>query len=132
MVGYGSRTLSKAERNYCVTRRELLVMVNFVKHFRPYLLGRKFTLRTDHGALKWLQSFESPEGQMARWLERDFDFVVVHRKGKKHLNADALSWLPCVQCGQTDDDNRLESVHTVTCLEKRLKSCMIYSQVTHP
>ena len=129
VVGYGSRTLSKSERNYCVTRRELLVMVNFVKHFRPYLLGRKFTLRTDHGALKWLQSFESSEGQMARWLERDFDFVVVHRKGKKHLNADALSRLPCVQCGQTDDDN---SVHTVTCLEKRLKSCMIYSQVTHP
>ena len=88
VVGYGSRTLSKAERNYCVTRRELLVMVYFVKHFRPYLLGRKFTLHTDHGALKC-------------------------------LNADALSRLPCVQCGQTDDDNRLESVHTVTCLEKR-------------
>ena len=33
VVGYGSRTLSKAERNYCVTRRELLVMVYFVKHF---------------------------------------------------------------------------------------------------
>lgn len=51
---------------------------------------------------------------MARWLEKlhDFDFVVVHRKGKKHLNADALSRLPCEQCGQTDD-NRLEIVHTI-------------------
>ena len=29
------------------------------------------------------------------------------------MNADALSRLPCVQCGQTDDDNRLESVHTI-------------------
>ena len=102
MVGYGSHTLSKAERNHCVTRRELLAMVYFVEHFRPYFGGRKFTLHTDHGAQKWLQSFESPEGQMARWLEKlqDFDFVVVHQKGKKHLNADALSWLPCVQCGQ--------------------------------
>ena len=69
VVRYGSHTLSKAERNYCVTSRELLAMVYFVEHFRPYLLERKFTLRTDHGALKWLQSFESPEGQMARWLE---------------------------------------------------------------
>ena len=115
VVGYGSRTLSKSERNYCVTRRELLAMVYFVDHFRRYLLGRKFTLRTDHAALKWLQSFKSPEGKMVRWLEKlqDFDFVVVHRKGKKHLNADALSQLPCVQCGQTDDDNRLESVYTI-------------------
>ena len=79
VVGYGSCTLSKVERNYCVTRR-VIGYVYFVEHFRPYLLGRKFTLRTDHGALKWLQSFESPEGQMARWLEKlqDFDFVVVH------------------------------------------------------
>ncbi|KAL5471114.1 hypothetical protein EMCRGX_G029195 [Ephydatia muelleri] len=115
VVGYGSCTLSKSERNYCVTRRELLAMVYFVDHFRRYLLGRKFTLRTDHAALKWLQSFKSPEGKMVRWLEKlqDFDFVVVHRKGKKHLNADALSQLPCVQCGQTDDDNRLESVYTI-------------------
>ena len=29
------------------------------------------------------------------------------------MNADALSRLPFVQCGQTDDDNRLESVHTI-------------------
>ena len=115
MLGYGSRTLSKAEHNYCVTRKELLAMVYFVEHFRPYLLGRKFTLCTDHGALKWLQSFQNPEGQMARWLEKlqDFDFVVVHRKGKKHLNADTLSRLPCEQCGHTDDDNRLEIVHTI-------------------
>ena len=32
-------------------RRELLAMVTFVKHFRPYLLGRTFSICTDHGSL---------------------------------------------------------------------------------
>ena len=69
VVAYASRLLTKAERRYCVTRRELLAVVTFTKHFRPYLLGHKFTLRTDHGSLTWLQNFKDPEGQLARWLE---------------------------------------------------------------
>ena len=54
VVAYGSRTLSKAERKYCVTRKELLAVVTFTKLFRPYLLGRHFTLRTEHSSLQWL------------------------------------------------------------------------------
>ena len=68
-------------------------MVTFVKHFRAYLLGRHFILRTDHGSLQWLYNFREPEGQMARWLEllQEFDFEVIHRSGRCHTNADALS-----------------------------------------
>ena len=40
VIAYASRTLSKPERRYCTTRRELLAVVTFVKHFRAYLLGR--------------------------------------------------------------------------------------------
>eukprot|EP00731_Ephydatia_muelleri_P014220 Em0007g1530a len=43
VVSYASCVLSKPERNYCVTRRELLAVVTFVQHFRPYLLGPEFT-----------------------------------------------------------------------------------------
>ena len=63
VIAYGSRTLSKAERNYCVTRRELLAVVVFVKKFRQFLLGREFDIRTDHGSLRWLVTFKDPEGQ---------------------------------------------------------------------
>ena len=66
VVAYDSRLLRKPERKYCVTRRELLAVVDFTKHFRPYLLGRPFTLRSDHGSLIWLQNFKDPEGQLAK------------------------------------------------------------------
>ena len=100
VIAYGSRVLSKAERRYCVTRRELLAVVHFVKLFRHYLIGREFVLRTDHAPLRWLRSFKSPEGQVARWLEvlDTYHFKLVHRPGKQHLNADAMSRGPCHQC----------------------------------
>ena len=57
VIAYGSRVITKAERNYCCTRREMLAMVHFTKYFKPYLLGRRFTVITDHGSLTWLQNF---------------------------------------------------------------------------
>ena len=83
---YDSRLLTKEEQHYCVTRRELLAVVTFVSKFRPYLLGRRFTLRTDHGALLWLRNFKEPEGQLARWLGKlqEFNYTIVHRSGQQH------------------------------------------------
>ena len=97
IIAYASQVLSKAERAYCVTRRELLAVVPFIQHFRAYLLGQHFVIQTDHGSLTWLRSFKNPEDQLARWLEQlqEYDFDIVHRPGHKHLNADALSWIPC-------------------------------------
>ena len=96
VIGYGSRTLTKPERRYSTTRKELLAIVEFVKHFRHYLYGRQFLIRTDHIALKWLKNFKEPVGQMARWLEflSEFDYVVEHHPGKSHGNADGLSRRP--------------------------------------
>ena len=56
VIAYGSRTLCRAERNYCVTDRELLAVKYFVEHYKQYLLGWKFTVRSDHQALRWLFS----------------------------------------------------------------------------
>ncbi|XP_028299789.1 uncharacterized protein LOC114461699 [Gouania willdenowi] len=97
VLAYGSRRLSATEQNYCTTRRELLAVVEFTTHFRQYLLGRPFTVRTDHSSLRWLTRLREPEGQLARWLEKlaEYDFQVIHRPGKNHQNADALSRRPC-------------------------------------
>ncbi|XP_055997862.1 uncharacterized protein LOC130047262 [Ostrea edulis] len=63
---YASRCLSKTERKYCVTRKELLAIVHFVKYFRHYLYGKPFLIRTDHSSLRWLLKKRDSEGQLAR------------------------------------------------------------------
>ncbi|KAI4898887.1 hypothetical protein NFI96_006930, partial [Prochilodus magdalenae] len=103
VIAYYSRRLDKAERKRtcCVTRRELLAVVESLKHFRPYVYGVPFLLRTDHASLQWLMRFREPEGQLARWMSRlqEFNFEVVHRPGRNHSNADALSRRPCATAG---------------------------------
>jgi len=92
-ICYASQLYDKHQQNYNVTRKELLALVTFVRKFRQYLLGRSFTIRTDHAALQWLRRTPEPIGQQARWLEilEEFDFNVQHRPGTQHVNADSLS-----------------------------------------
>jgi len=85
VVSYASKVLSPAQRRYCTTRKELLAVVTFTRQFRNYLLGRQFTVRTDHNSLTWLLRFKAIEVQLARWLEElsQYDMVIQHRSGKK-------------------------------------------------
>ena len=78
VVAYASRSVSKAEHRYCVTKKELLALVNFVKYFRHFLYGKRFVARTDHVSLKWLMNFKNPEGKIARWIEflSSFDMII--------------------------------------------------------
>ena len=66
-----------------------------IRHFRHYLLGKQFIARTDASSLRWLASFKDTQGQLHRWIEElsCYDFIIEHRKGKLHTNADTLSRL---------------------------------------
>jgi len=122
VIAYAGRALSKNEQNYCVTRKELLAIVFFVKYFRQYLLGKQFKIRTDHAPLAWLKKMPDPVGQNARWLELlgEYSFQVEHRKGKSHANADSLSRHPCLNrpsctaCHPVETDTRANAVTLVT------------------
>jgi predicted aspartyl protease len=96
VIAYGSYALTKEQRRYCVTRKELLAIVRFTRQFKHYLLGKPFVVRTDHSSLRWLMSFREPQGQLARWLEElsQYNMVLRYRAGRDHGNADALSRLP--------------------------------------
>lgn len=92
-IAYASRTLSDTEQRYSTIEKELLAVVWSVKHFRPYLFGRKFTIVTDHKPLEWLFSLKEPNSKMVRWRLKleEFDYTIVYKKGTLNQNADALS-----------------------------------------
>jgi hypothetical protein len=75
-----SKTLNKAERNYCVTRREIFAIVRTLEHFHKCLYRQEFELRTDHCALTWLLSIKNLEGHTARWIQslQEYNFISEH------------------------------------------------------
>ena len=92
-IAYCSRQLNNAKRNYSCRERELLAVIFATKQFRCYLYGYKFTLQTDHSALRWLLNLKDPSSRLTRWSLRlaEFDYETIHRPGTKMLHADALS-----------------------------------------
>jgi len=103
VVAYYSKSLSPTERNYCTIRKELLAVIKSLKHFRPYLYGRRFRLLKDHASLIWLCKRADPSSQIGRWLEilAEFSYRIEHRPSRKHGNADRLGRRPhegCKQC----------------------------------
>jgi len=92
VIAYASRALTKPEKSYSVIQQECLAIVYALKQFRHYLLGRPFTLQTDHAPLKWLAN-QKMEGMLCRWALslQEFDFEIEYRKGTANANADALS-----------------------------------------
>jgi transposase InsO family protein len=95
VIAYGSCTLTKEERNYTPAERECLSLVHFMKNWRPYLYGRRFTVKTDSTAVSWLRNTRDPFGRLARWCLQllEYDFNIVHRPGKSNANADYCSRL---------------------------------------
>ncbi|CAK1594239.1 unnamed protein product [Parnassius mnemosyne] len=108
-IAYASRTLSDTETRYSTIERELLAIIWAVKHFRPYLYGRKFTIYTDHRPLVWLYSLKEPNSKLTRWRLRlqEYDFDIVYKNGKQNSNADALSRIK-LNAIDSDDSQSLE------------------------
>nr|CDS20849.1 KRAB A domain containing protein [Echinococcus granulosus] len=96
VIAYASTRLSKKMRQKSATQRELFAIYSMVRHFRHYLIARKFIVRTDHQALTWLKTMKEIDRSVALWYEelQQYDFTVQYRKGKGHGNADALSHRP--------------------------------------
>lgn len=92
-VAYASRSLNKAEINYPTIDKELLAIVWSIKHFRPYLYGRRFKIQTDHRPLVYLFSMRDPSSRLLKFrlqLE-EYNFTIEYLKGQSNSIADALS-----------------------------------------
>jgi hypothetical protein len=107
-VAYASRNLNNAEKNYSTTEKELLAIVWGIKHFRPYLYGRKFKVASDHKPLTWIMSVKDPGSRLMKWriqLE-EYEYEIVYKKGSLNTNADALSRINALN--KEDDQTPVE------------------------
>ena len=100
-IGYASRSLSSADRNYSQLEKEGLACVFGVKHFHSSLYDHPFHLITDHQPLLALFSeFRSTSPQASarikRWslLLAAYEYTFMFRRSEAHQNAGALSRLP--------------------------------------
>jgi len=92
-VAYASRSFTKGESNKSTTEQELSAIHWAINHFKPYIYGRHFTVKTDHRPLTYLFSMVNPSSKLTRMrldLE-EYEFTVEYLKGKDNYVADALS-----------------------------------------
>lgn len=95
-IAYGSRVLNAAEQNYSVIEKEFLAILHFVKHYRPYLYGRKFTIVTDHQPLVSIHRSKDQGLRIVQWRTKldGYEYNIIHKPGRVNANADALSRNP--------------------------------------
>ncbi|KAL0551289.1 hypothetical protein IC582_010375 [Cucumis melo] len=92
-IAYFSQTLAMRGRAKSVYERELMVVVLAVQRWRPYLLGKRFVVKTDQQSLKFLLEQRVIQPQHQRWVAKllGYNFDVVYKPGLENKAADALS-----------------------------------------
>lgn len=95
-LAYFSQALPLTHQLKVVYEWELIAIVLAVQKWRPYLLGRRFTERTDQKSLKFLLEQRIIVGDYQKWIAKliGYDFEIEYKKGLENMAADALSRLP--------------------------------------
>lgn len=120
-VAYSSRPISKEEKNYSIVELELLAIVWAVQHFRLYMYGKYFDILTDHRPLVHLLSMLDPASRLLKFrlqLE-NYDFKIIHVKGKDNATADALSRI-VITSDELKELTRKVQVNAITRAQSRV------------
>jgi hypothetical protein len=92
-LAFTSKQLSEKNLGKPIYEKEMLAILHAVELWRPYLLGQRFQIKTDHQSLKYFleQCISSQEQQ--KWVTKLFgyDYEIIYKKGKDNVVADALS-----------------------------------------
>ena len=131
VVQYASKKCKPTEAVLASAEGELLAVVFGLSKFRHYLAGRKFDLLTDSAAVTNLRTTRNLSAKLVRWslLLADFDFNLLHKSGKTHLNADGISR---ALTNAPDHDDSLEFVNNVELCDYNSDSSIISEESETP
>ena len=91
LVAYFSRKLLDLKRREIFYYRERVP--GYQVGHTVYLLGKPFTIQTDHRSLEWLDRLKENNARLTLWslALQPYQFQVKYRTGKANSNADGLS-----------------------------------------
>jgi RNase H-like domain found in reverse transcriptase len=106
-MGYYSKALNSAERNYDIWDQEFLAVIVVLKHWRHILIGmsHKIIVWTDHQNLQYYCQLQKVNRRVAREISfmADFPLELKHIAGKRN-RADPLSRRPDYDNGSHDNE----------------------------
>ncbi|GBG89159.1 hypothetical protein CBR_g48866 [Chara braunii] len=96
LVEYMSKKMLSQKLATSTYEKELYAVYKALTHWRNYLLGRFFILRTDHQTLRWMRTQSALFDALKRWIEviEQYDFDPRYPKGEYNKVVDALSRRP--------------------------------------
>ena len=113
-IAYTSKSLTDTETRYANIERELLAIVFTCQRFNTYVLGRPFTVESDHKPLEMIhqKSLASAPPRLQRMLLQlqQYNVTIRYRPGKEMLLADALSRCPSQASGEIKLDMRVNNI----------------------
>ena len=88
-----SQQLSGKNLGQSTYEKEMMAILHAVETWRPYLLGRRFQIRTDHHSLKYFLEQRLSSPQQNKWLAKmlGYDYEIIYKKGRENSVAAALS-----------------------------------------
>nr|XP_050031134.1 uncharacterized protein K02A2.6-like [Dermacentor andersoni] len=114
VISYASRTLTTTERRYAQIEKEGLALVWASEKFRDYLVGKRFSLETDHKPLVSLFGSKgidelTPRLQRMRMRLMRYTYDIVYVPGRDLTVADALSRSPLPQTESLEMEDEIQS-----------------------
>jgi hypothetical protein len=103
-IAFASKKLSPAQHNYAVIEKEAYAVIFALRKFEPYVFGSEIDIVSDHNPLTYLTDCIPQSARLQRWCLalQKYQAKITYRKGKCHLNADALSRLKATHWDSND------------------------------
>ena len=117
LIACSARKTTSIEQSYSSCKGELRAVLFGINKFDRFLaMSNFFFLITDSMSLKFLVSMKTSSKLFMRWSTQIFsyNFKVLHRRGKIHLNCDILSREQSVLDEPTLQDTTDTAIHTLS------------------